>query len=344
MFVRCEGREKSAEESLSPIRYLNSFSELVDVSSFEFGVSKFVEQVLARLDATGIRKSQLHERWSEIYTDRAKKPLETRRKLEALLGVDPDEEDDLITGLLKWQKKVGTLALDEFAAASGTHDLESILTATADAAKSVHTFSRITDYGKIKSLLADKVALSDIGPWKLGRHAASIVREIWGLKREPIDNREIADRLNIKESVLSETHSDKPVTVGIRGPQEEQLKLLLRPAHQNRLRFDVARLIGDHLGFDSEDTWKPATHSLTARQKFQRAFSAEFLCPSDELYDRYKNMTLDIDDVDETSLDIAREYQVSQQVVLNHLVNRDLIDASLWRGPGFHGAAYSVGY
>lgn len=48
MLVRCEGREKESDESLSPIRYLNSFTTLIDVSSFESGVSTFVEQVLYR--------------------------------------------------------------------------------------------------------------------------------------------------------------------------------------------------------------------------------------------------------------------------------------------------------
>jgi hypothetical protein len=344
MFVRCEGREKSTDESLSPIRYLNSFGESVDVSSFEVGVSNFVEQVLARLDASRLRHTSLHELWSEVRTERTKKPLEARRKLEALLGVDPDEEARLISGLLKWQDKVGKLALEEIAAASGTHDVETILSATAEAAKSVRIFSRISDYHKIKSLLADKGSISDSVPWKLAKEAAYVVREVWGLHMRPVGNRAIADRLNINESILSETHSDKPVTVGIRGPQEEQLKLLLRPTRQEQQRFDLARLIGDHIGVDSGDNWKPATHSMTARQKFQRAFAAEFLCPSDELYNRYKNEIFDIDDLDGKTLEIAREYQVSQWVVLNHLVNKDLLDASLWRDLGLHGAAYSFGY
>ena len=87
VLVQCRGQEKSADESLSPIRYLNSFDASVEVSSFETGVSNFVEKVLARLDATGIRQSVLHELWSEICTERKRKPLESRRKLEAMLGV-----------------------------------------------------------------------------------------------------------------------------------------------------------------------------------------------------------------------------------------------------------------
>ena len=54
MLVQCEEREKESNESLSPIPYLNSSTALIDVSSFESGVSNFVERVLARLDASEI--------------------------------------------------------------------------------------------------------------------------------------------------------------------------------------------------------------------------------------------------------------------------------------------------
>jgi hypothetical protein len=44
------------------------------------------------------------------------------------------------------------------------------------------------------------------------------------------------------------------------------------------------------------------------------------------LYARYKNSGLDADeDVDETILEISKEYQVSPRLVLNHLANRGLI-------------------
>ncbi len=70
--------------------------------------------------------------------------------------------------------------------------------------------------------------------------------------------------------MLSAAHSNMTVAVGIRGRHEEHTKLLLRPRHPDRQRFDLARMVGDHIGLDTEDTWKPATRSLTARQKFQR--------------------------------------------------------------------------
>jgi hypothetical protein len=336
MLVQCDGREKESDETLSPIRYLNSFATLIDVSSFENGVSNFVEQVLARLDASGIRRSLLHEAWTEVRTERTKKSLESKRKLEALLGVDPDEQEGLIEGLMKWQAKVGKQALGEIAAASETSDVETILNATADAANSVHTFSRIADYEKIKSQLADKGSLSNNVPWRLGKEAASTMRRVWKLGDKPVTNQDIAERLDVDEAMFSGAHPKIPVAVGVRGSHEEQLKLLLRSMPPARQRFDLARLIGDHIGVDAGDTWKPATRSLTARQKFQRAFAAEFLCPSDMLYARYKSGFDADEDVDETILEISREYQVSPRLVLNHLANRGLIGASPWGGSDLH--------
>jgi len=341
MSVRCEGREKYADESLSPIRYLNSFSEMIDISSFEAGVSKFIEQVLSRLDARELRDSSLHVLWSEIRTERSKEPLKAKRKLEALLGVDPDEGDELVKGLLEWQNKVGKLAIQEVAAASNSNDVKATLEGMFKAAKSARTSARIADYGRIKSLLADKGSLASGVPWRFGREVASVVREVWGLGRKPIKNRDIAERLNLDGKFLTGVHSDTPMAIGIGGGQEDQLKLLLKRADPNGRRFVLSRLVGDHIGVDTEDHWKPATYSMTARQKFQRAFAAEFLCPSDELYDRYKDDNWDVDDVDEKSLEIGKEFQVSQQVVLNHLVNRDLIDSSLLKSFGVQPAVYS---
>jgi hypothetical protein len=344
LFVQCEGRENAVDEALSPVRYLNSFDDIIDASSFEAGVFRFIEQVLARLDVRGLRQTALHQLWSDIRAERKSRTLESKRRLEALLGIDPDEADDLIEGLVQWQRKVGAQALEEFAVAGGKSEVERILKVTLAAEKSVHTFSRLTDYGKIKDSLADKGSFSTSVPWKLGKETAYTVREIWGLGRGPVQNPVLADRLHLDESIFSRAHSDIPVAVAIRGPQEEQLKLLLKSTHPNRQRFDLARLIGDHVRIDAGDTWKPATHSMTARQKFQRAFAAEFLCPSDELYDRYKDTRLDIDDVDETALEIAAEYGVSQQLVLNHLANREVIDPLLWTTASERGTAYRFFY
>ena len=55
----------SGDSNITPIRYLSSFIQLIDVQEFERGVSAFVETVLARLDSSGKRHTVLHEVWKE---------------------------------------------------------------------------------------------------------------------------------------------------------------------------------------------------------------------------------------------------------------------------------------
>ncbi len=42
-------------------------------------------------------------------------------------------------------------------------------------------------------------------------------------------------------------------------------------------------MIADHLLAPASDSWLPATAAHTARQKTQRAFAAELLCPNEAL-------------------------------------------------------------
>ena len=345
MLVSCQSRGNEGDESISPVRYLNSFEERISASSFELGVGAFVELVLARLDAIRVRKTALHDLWSDIRAERKKKPMEIKRKLEAMLGVDPDEQNKVIEGLLKkWQPRVGRLALEEIAAASGSPSIESVLESSDKFAQSVNTFSTIANYAEIKSSLADKGPLGECVPWRLGKEAAYAIRDVWGLGRGPVNNVAISERLGLEEAVLSETHSSAPLAIGVRGSRDDQLKLLLKSSNRNSRRFEAARLFGDHLVIDTQDAWKPATHSLTARQKFQRAFAAEFLCPSEELRDRYGQGALNVDDLDDRSYEISREYEVSQQLVFQHFENRNVFYGTQQWGGYSQVRSYSGSY
>jgi Zn-dependent peptidase ImmA (M78 family) len=45
------------------------------------------------------------------------------------------------------------------------------------------------------------------------------------------------------------------------------------------LRFEAARFLSEEISAPQRESWLPATDTSTARQKAQRAFAAEFLCP-----------------------------------------------------------------
>ena len=89
----------SDDSNITPIRYLNSFIQLIDVQEYERGVSAFVETVLARLDSSGNRRTVLHEVWKETLAERKSPAKRFARKLEALLGLDPDENPKLVEAL-----------------------------------------------------------------------------------------------------------------------------------------------------------------------------------------------------------------------------------------------------
>ena len=323
ILLKCEADETPDDAALAPIRYLNSFSIVVEPEGFESAIAGFVERVLARLDSLGCRETPLHSLWSDVREERKSEKKRSRRKLEALLGLDPDDNSELIDKLLDWQAKVGTHALEEIAAASESRHIQTELDKAKVVASSVKTFAEITAFEVIKTRL-DKDAPSDAVPWKLGRRAANALREAWGLGKGPVSTRDIAERLQIPQAKVEEFHPEAPFSLGVRGKQEEKLKLVLNRGHEHSRRFDLARLIGDHLMMETDDQWRPATRSLTARQKFQRAFAAEFLCLSDELAKQYPG-PYDVDQLDEITTRISEEYNVSQRVALNHLANRGSI-------------------
>ncbi|HZO53713.1 MAG TPA: hypothetical protein VFB63_13440, partial [Bryobacteraceae bacterium] len=68
------------------------------------------------------------------------------------------------------------------------------------------------------------------------------------------------------------------------------------------------------------ETWLPATDSKSSRQKIQRSFAAEFLCPIETLTD-----FLDGDYSPELVEEAAERFGVSELAVETQLVNHGLL-------------------
>jgi Zn-dependent peptidase ImmA (M78 family) len=81
-------------------------------------------------------------------------------------------------------------------------------------------------------------------------------------------------------------------------------------------------MIGDHLYFTNQERLLPATHAKTSRQKFQRAFAQEFLCPFDALMEKIQTEQPDEDAIAEA----AAHFHVSPLTVRTTLVNRHKLD------------------
>lgn len=67
----------------------------VPAAELEAVIDDFVEDILKRLDTATVRESNLHHLWNELKSERADPELARFRRLEAQLGLEPDEADAL---------------------------------------------------------------------------------------------------------------------------------------------------------------------------------------------------------------------------------------------------------
>ena len=93
-------------------------------------------------------------------------------------------------------------------------------------------------------------------------------------------------------------------------------RIVLRSKWQAGRRFEAAGLLGDALVVDAGERLRPATTAATYRQKMQRAFAAEFLCPIESLMDY-----LNADFSDEAQQQAAQRFKVSPLAVASQLAN-----------------------
>jgi Zn-dependent peptidase ImmA (M78 family) len=154
-------------------------------------------------------------------------------------------------------------------------------------------------------------------PWFQGVEAARHLRAHLGNQEKPITDAELWALLGIGDHAKLDDVTDKrrPATVVRRLSNE--MVLLPRKHHPTARRFELARILGEWLTNDADDpSWRISTDAFTARQKRQRAFAAEFLCPIDALI-----AYLDGDFSDDAILDAASHFAVSEQTVRSLLAN-----------------------
>lgn len=154
--------------------------------------------------------------------------------------------------------------------------------------------------------------------WLLARRA----RRVWGLHLEPISNAAFSGILNADiAQAVDGIHDRTPLGLAVRnGPGSNELNLHFRRSSYNERRFEAARFLADHLLAPSKDRWLPETDAKTARQKIQRAFAAEFLCPIEGLKEFLNN-----EYSNEAIENAGLHFGVSPLAVRSHLANNGVI-------------------
>ena len=137
-----------------------------------------------------------------------------------------------------------------------------------------------------------------------------------------IDNAKLYELLGLSASAVEDWSSTKRNAASIAVPcSDDQYKFMPRKNHPLAKRFELARFLGDHLlAGQTNEQWLASTDLSTARQKYQRAFAAEFLCPIAALQEFLQ------DDYSEDTIEEAgQHFQVSNKIVDSLLVNNGLV-------------------
>lgn len=314
-------RRTSAE--WEPVTYLNSAKGAVAREQFEYSIRSFIETVLTRLREMGHPDSPLAELWTTERAETTDEAVDAERRLEAVLGFDAEEAPPaLLTAYAEGAERFGASAVTELAAVAtnGTPpDWDDIATDLGIGAP-----IRVDRFEQSKGLAERAVTELRAGaePWERGEAAARAVRGGLGLPRGALSNDTLRGWLGAD---LSE--SDQPSSVTAMGhradPRSPDLLVRYRSTHGDGRRFELARLLGDHLiAASPTDRLLPATRTGTARQRVQRAFAAELLLPWEDLAARVGDSP-DTESIEST----AREFGVSPLVVRTRLVAKHVLPA-----------------
>jgi len=310
--------ERSAPTA-QPFRYNGAPPLIITAASFEAAVDTFVAQMLERVRDLG--ETNLARNWRDVLAERADTATAELRRLEALLGHEPDADDPtVIEALVRDGQKLGKLAIDEVAAQFAERDPSSWLHAQDyhDLARSLGYEGRVADAVSLDVEAHNPDATTE--PWKVGKGLASKVRANAGLQGGAVSDQMLAEMAGVSKGALSSNGKHgEDFSFGLRsGPV--RWRAVFRGQRKTSRRFDLARMIGDRLLSDEADRLYPVTDAFTWRQQAQRSFAVELLAPIELVEER-----LNGDYSLECQHDVADQFQVSPMAINSLLKNHHRI-------------------
>lgn len=332
LVVRVSTKPIRLPPELSPVEYLASADAFVSAPEFEDAVDRFVNQVIQRVRELGLLATRLPELWAEVRRERDDADLGRLRRLEARLGLDPDEgSPGLVEQVLAYAETFGTEAVEEIAVAARSEgSLAALRALEAQRAAPAATIEvpAVADLRQALEGLQGEALL----PWQLGERLADRARELWGLGAGPLDDGQLAGIGGASAQLL-----DAEAEVGLPDNMDaaayknlekgQQMKIAIRGSRPESRRFRFARLLVEPVVADGDERLFPATRSTTCRQRIQRAFATQLLCPYPELRGMLPEAPTD-EDIDAA----ARQFGVSPLLVGSMLVNKGDLDRDRFFG------------
>lgn len=313
---------KPSHQSQGPVRYIERLDAWVPAKEFEIGVDDFIEHTLEQLSS--IEQSSLKDLWQTVCDERLEPLVARKRQLEARLGFDPEEAPeallDLLTDMISAHGEGPMQELASLGYERAEKTIQEVQRRLANTADSI-ALPLKSDHGLTEWLSNGKPG----HPWQIGRDAANQARNQLGIDKGPLRNGRLAELLSAPEQLLENDQTDQPLPIGIGEVSDNgRAKIALGKKRKDARRFMAARLMADSIYAGETENWLPCTDASTVRQKFQRAFAQEFLCPYSDLIE-----WMDTTSPDEELMDAAAErFEVSPLLVNTVMVNHGHIPRS----------------
>lgn len=307
---------RRSSPSAEPFRYAGAPTLIVPAKHYETAVDDFISQMVERVRTP--QETNLERLWRDILAERCDQEISKRRRLEALLGRDPDVDDDSqIEAFVQDALRLGADAVDEVAAEAGSQGAHLSLHASDfhDLARQLGYDGRSTD-GVRPGVPSGEHQDENLEPWQVGAMLARQLRDREQLGDAALSDLRLAQMAGVSERSLSSNgKAGAPFSFALEsGPV--RWRTVFRTARKTGRRFDLARMIGDRFLTEASDSLHPATDTRTWRQQAQRSFAVELMAPFDAVKDRLAG-----DHSPERQHDIADQFIVSPMAINSLLKN-----------------------
>lgn len=304
-----------------PVRYLERLDCNVSIINFQESVESFVDCVLRRLASYQIERTELHLIWQDLNRERRQPEVSSTRRFEALLGFDAGSAPDaLIAELLADERHAGRAAIDEVVA----EFRGAALTILREVDDTLSRHGTLLDSAEVEKLRRERGSWDVAAPpWERGEAAARDARKMWRLSEAPVSSEKLADLVGADPALINDQRViHVPIPAARWNSRERRTwSAVLRSRWEEGKRFDLCRLIADALVAPDGEHLMPATNAKTSRQRFQRAFAAELLCPFDALVRHLNSQHPEDEDIEGA----AHYFGVSPLLVRSKLANNGIL-------------------
>ena len=160
-------------------------------------------------------------------------------------------------------------------------------------------------------------------PWRAAEEAAGRLRESLAVPAGPVPNWRLRNLIGVSAHHFYRIRSFRSIPYGVRRRDSGRRTstVALRASRPVAKRFELCRVLGDAI-WSGNDRLGLISSAKSARQRFQRAFAQNLLCPFRDLLKYLGTDSPTPDDVTAA----AQWFRVSERVIQTTLVNKGVID------------------